>query len=135
MDCQLLYGFFGTIIGVIIGASLAYFFGIKLQREQERRRAGAEFISAFVEEVKDLESIRIEAEPFHIFRSGISKHKQAAVYFSYFLGKSKRRRFNKDWDTYYSQADSYRCNSEKRKEYTELLLKRIKKLLEYADQG
>lgn len=135
MSCQLFYGIINVFIGAIFGALLAYLFGVKLQQKQEKRRACAEFISAFVEEIRALESKRIEAIPSHIFTVGISKHKEAAIYFGYFLRKSKRKRFNKDWDTYYSQPDDYHCSSENRKEYVELLLTRIKKLLEYADQG
>lgn len=120
------------IVGVVIGVYFTYFIGIRLQRRQEKFGASSKFISAFIREVRKLESKREPANPGLVFINGIRRHMEAATYFKYFLKDCEQKRFSEDWNIYYSQPDAYQCTDKEMAGYRQLLLDRIKKLLEYA---
>jgi hypothetical protein len=152
--CYIIVAGIFTIIGAIIGGTIAYWSALKAIKLQEFNKAGSEFHIAFIEtqrrldENKSFDVLRTDGEGvWDILQQFIMSHERAKIRFRPYISKCNLASFDEAWQIYYSQENrNAECLSEyKPKFYHEtkdpkhegeirkLALSRIEKLLSFAE--
>lgn len=140
----------GAVVGAIIAGVTAYFFSVRLMRQQEFNRAAAEFRTVFVEvqralkkdHIYDVAVAKNGKKVVQILDADIIKHEMAMILFGHYLPHYKLHGFNKAWNEYYCKdnwdiplmryAQDGDYDPQKEIELMKLALKRIDNLLEFA---
>jgi len=136
-------GVITTILGVILGACITYFFAIALAKRNDFKRAAFLFRRAFEDEILALQECSGE-QVFDILEKARPKHRSAVFEFRWFLKSKDIKRFDLAWKEYYyapgeqkmryleQYSDKIRSNVP-RGERRSLAIKRINNLLSFAD--
>jgi len=138
-EIALIAGGFG-IVGTLLGTWITYRFSNTLIHITEFNKAAAEFQCAFLEAMQKLRD-EPKADFLNILNtSTLLEHERAALRFKAFLSHKDQKRFENDWETYFSHRPHpgdrrfpiktpVEWNNE---ENCKIFIKQIEKLLSYA---
>jgi hypothetical protein len=100
-DFALIAGAF-TLLGALIGAVLAYRFGIQLAAHNARRAAGTQLRAAFAPELAALRAARVDKSlPIdEILVEALLKHAAAVEEYRFFVSKKTHLTYQAAWQQY-----------------------------------
>lgn len=100
-----------STVGAITGGFIAYYFGVKLSKRNEKLRAAINLKDAFSKELALLDpklgDKKLDA--VEILESALPQHLAAVTEFEVYLNRKKRAKFREAWIEYYSANGDDRC--------------------------
>ena len=95
----MIFGVLSTILGVLLGAYVTYYFSLELTKRQLFNQAATRLRAAFTDELTKLTTTL--DDPHDILKNAATKHVAAGFEFRWVLTEKDVERFDQAWQKYY----------------------------------